>query len=669
MINRCIVILFLITGYVHSQTYDTTSVQEMKHLSGLFKTEKVTYPGDSSINVKYYKLNISVNYDAKSVSGDVLMNFVVSSSAAINSLFLDLESNMVVDSITSEEQLLTYTHQNDVIKVNLGNNYSSGSTIELKVFYHGYPGSHDGNTFGGFVFDRTPDGNPIVWSLSQPYESKNWWPCKDALNDKADSADIWITSSPYFTSVSNGKLIGIADNPDGTRTFKWKESYPIVNYLISLAMADYVLQTDYFNYSPADSMPVTHYIWRERYNNITREQLSRTIPALEVLSDLFGPYPFLKEKYGHAQCSFGGGMEHQTIASMGNFNESLIVHELAHQWFGDKITAGTWQDIWLHEGFATYSVALYNERIYGKSDYQSTIANDMLYAAAALGSIYVMDITRLSEIFDHNRTYSKGAVVLHMLRGVVGDSSFFNILKNYAQHSRFAYGNAATADFQMIAEQVSGMDLDYFFSQWIYGQNFPKYTVSWGYKHLQDSTYTVNVNIEQRKNINPGYFTMPVQVRVQTEKGDTLVTLFNNQQSQSFSFNVTGIPEYLDFDPNKWILKTHTVLTDSGSEPVIRSFRLSQNYPNPFNPSTKIDFTIPRDGKSRDFTVHLKIYDVLGREAAVLINTNLAPGDHTFIFQPGDYGLPSGVYFYNLNVRDSEKALLFDDTGKMIYLR
>lgn len=666
MFKYTFLLFFLLYGFIFSQDVDSISFYEMKAHSGLFRISKAAYPGDTTIDVKFYKLNLTIDYPAKLLTGEVTVGFHAA-SAAINSLYLDLKYNMNVDSVKSEGIRLNYNHSGDILNINLARSNLSNEYSEVVVHYHGIP--LQGN-FGGFVFDNTPSaGAPTVWTLSEPYEAKNWWPCKDALTDKADSAEIWITSSPLFTSVSNGNLMEVLDNPNYTRTYKWKVSYPIAQYLISVAMAEYVLITDYFQYSPNDSMHVTHYIYPESDNPIVREQLSRTIPALQVFSELFGPYPWLDEKYGHAQCGFSGGMEHQTIASMGGFDENLILHELAHQWFGDKITCETWQDIWLNEGFATYSVALFREKAYGRQYYDSYLLNNMESAYSARGSIYVENITSLAEIFASNRSYAKGSVVLHMLRGVIGDTLFFKLLKEYALHPEFSYSTATTADFHSLAEKVSGMDLDYFFNQWIYGERFPDYKVTWGYQATEESAYTVNIKIDQIIKSNPQFFTMPVQIGIQTDKGDTTVVVFNNQQSQNFSIIVAGRPIDLRFDPKNYIMKKYSIITDSTVEPVVLSFQLSQNYPNPFNPTTKINFTIPGDGIHREFNVVMKLFDVLGNEIALLVKANFESGDHSYTFDPARYGLSSGVYFYTLNVSNPDNSLLYSNTRKMIYLR
>ncbi|MCB0751900.1 MAG: M1 family metallopeptidase, partial [Ignavibacteriae bacterium] len=390
--------------------------------------------------------------------------------------------------------------------------------------------------------------------------------------DKADSSEVWITADEFFVAVSNGNLIAEINNGDGTKTYKWKNSYPIAHYLISLAMTNYTLYEKQFDYEPNKFMPVAHYNYPENLDDQRKLNLDKTTQMLQVFSNLFGPYPFLTEKYGHAEFGWGGGMEHQTISSMGSFGESIVAHELAHQWFGDKITCKDWQNIWLNEGFATYSEALFVEAAYGKVAYHNYIQNEMgssdkwWTAKGAVGSIYVQNINSIGEIFNGARSYSKGATVLHMLRKVVGDENFFNSLKTYLASPSLAYNVATTEDFKNVCEDVTQMDLDYFFNEWIYGENYPNYSYNWGFKDLGNNQFSIQLNLNQRQNSNPTFFTMPIDIRVNTTLGDTTLPIFNDQQIQNFDFIVLGQPNSLEVDPEIWILRDIENTTTSVNE-------------------------------------------------------------------------------------------------------
>ena len=546
----------------------------------------------------------------------------------------------------------------------MGTTFNIDDQIEIVVYYNGQP---ENSGFDSFKFGEH-NGTPAIWTLSEPYGASDWWPCKDTPADKADSSDVWITADSQFVSVSNGTLIDVLNNNDGTKTYKWKNHYPIAQYLISLAVTNYKIYKDYFKYSDSDSMEVIHYNYPERFDDNRKKQLDVTVKALEVYSNLFGLYPFIKEKYGHAEFSWSGGMEHQTVSSMGHFGENIVAHELAHQWFGDKITCKDWHHIWLNEGFATYSAVLFSEVVHGKDSYNEYISSYMEDAKKAVSSIWVKDISSIGEIFDWKRSYEKGAVVLHMLRNIVGDESFFNILKTYIADSDLAYGVATTEDFQKVCEEVTGTDLDYFFSEWIYGENYPKYTVTWNPASDDNNNHQIEILITQQENTTPNYFIMPVQIKISGDNKDTLVTLFNNENNQTFNINLSFKPTNIEFDPNNLILKDILNVTDVNKDEPPSKFELTQNYPNPFNPTTTIEYSVPfplnshfTKGGNTEWFVTLKIYDILGKEITTLVTKKQKPGNYKVTFDATD--LPSGIYFYSLSACD------FFQTKKLILLK
>ena len=659
---KLLVVAFLFITITNGQSLNESILKSSGPIALPNGLAKVNYPGDSNIDVTYYKLNINVNYSARNISGAVTVE-AKSTIGNLTTFFLDLQNVLTVDSVVSNNQKLNFTQPTGSAKLNitLDKAYNIGEKISLIVYYHGTPGS---SGFGSFTFGSTGQGLPSIYTLSEPYGSSDWWPCKDTPADKADSADIWITCRNDLKAISNGNLLGIVDNGNGTHTYKWKTTYPIAQYLISMAIAPYLEYDIYFHYNSTDSMLVSNFLYPEIMTNSNMSILDKTLDALLIFSDKYGPYPFLKEKYGHAQFGWGGGMEHQTITSLGGVAEDLIAHELAHQWYGDKITCKNWESIWLNEGFATFSTALYFEFKYNKSVYNNYINDRMTDAKLASGTIFVQNISTVSSIFNWNRSYAKGSVVLHMLRGIVGDANFFNIMKTYAADSSVAYGIAETADFQRVAESIYGQSLDYFFSEWIFGEKYPKYNVIWGYSDLGGGQYSVNININQQQNTNPRFFTMPVQLKISLGSTDTLLTIFNDKGNQTFNITVNGLPTGLTFDPNNYILKDVLSLVTGVEDEVIPStFTLEQNYPNPFNPSTTISFTVPE----KSF-VSLVVTDLLGRKVAELINEEKPLGNYTVSFNAdnlpaGRQGLSSGIYFYTLS---SGK---FVQTKKMLLLK
>lgn len=657
-----ILFLLLFTHVFAQRGSDYCAASKIDEYKRLSKTSEINYPGDPRFDATYYKLDLLITHNPLFLSGRVTVKGKALDQN-LNSIFLDLWSGFSVSSVISNGKNLSFNFSpGNQLNITLDKNYSPNEEFTLEINYSGRPNS-SGGIGGSFVSANTPYGRPVIWTLSQPYGSRDWWPSKDTPADKADSSDVWITADPLFVSVSNGLLIDVINNPDGTRTYKWKNHYPIANYLISIAMSDYYIYQSRFEYEPGKFLPVDHYVYPEVFNS-QKGNLDRTIDMLRIYSEKFGPYPYQEEKYGHAQCGFGGGMEHQTISSMGGFGEALVAHELAHQWFGDKVTCRDWANIWLNEGFATYSESIYFEEKYGKTSFMNDVTAIMNHAKTASGTIYVQNTGSVSQIFNGARSYSKGGVVLHMLRGVVGDENFFRILREYLNEPGLSYGTATTDDFQRIAERISGIDLDYFFQQWIYGENYPKYKFSWGYEQLAGNNYNLVVKIEQPlTNINPQFFKMPVQVKYSTSSGTKTITLFNEMKTQTWNIPVSGKPLTVEFDPDNWILKD--ILESNGMVIIPTRFELFQNYPNPFNSGTNIRYSII----SRQH-VELSVYDLLGREIAVLVDEIQGPGSYTVPFEISNLAgngdgiqLSSGIYYYRLTAGG------FNQTKKMIYLK
>ena len=650
-----IIIFFLSVYNLFGQFKSDMPVSELEknfHIKKNFRNI-ANYKSDTTINVNYYKLELALQTAPNLLTGKVTINSLVT-VAAINSLFYDLSNVLTVDSITSTAGATSFSHTNDKIQIALPRSFIQNELTSITIYYHGLP---DPTGFGSFEFG-SHNNTPVIWTLSEPFGSSDWFPCKNVPDDKADSCDVWLTCAENFTAVSNGLLKEVTTNGNGTKTFKWHGSYPIANYLISLAVTNYIQYDLYFKYSPTDSMPFNNFIYPEHFTTL-KPQIDKTIDMLSFYSSIYGFYPFIKEKYGHVEFGRLAGMEHQTISSMGYWSDDIIAHELTHQWFGDKITCKDWHHIWLNEGFATYGEALYEEHVRGKIGYEGFMQAIMNNAKNARGSIYVQDIESVEEIFDGTRTYAKGGTVLYMLRNVIGDSLYFASIKRYAADTTIAYKNAVTEDFQRNVEAVTGLNLNYFFRQWIYGENYPKYNVSMNSSDAGNGFYNTAVKIEQEVNINPAYFTMPVEIKLFFDEGDTTFTVFNNAQVQTFNFITKQKTNVFKVDPDNKILCKIT-----GDEPVTPvSYSLSQNYPNPFNPSTTITYQILRSSD-----VQLKIYNMLGQEIRNFSYINQKDGKYKIIFD--SFGLSSGTYFYKLTATDTKSGeVLFTDSKSMVLVK
>ena len=316
-----------------------------------------------------------------------------------------------------------------------------------------------------------------------PYGARDWWPCKQDLTDKADSIDVFVTHPRFYDTheyktASNGILVSETVT-ESNKTNHWKHGYPIPAYLIAFAVTNYSVYFDYAYEGTDNEFSIINYVYPESLAD-AQAQTAITADIMEIFGELFGMYPYADEKYGHAQFNWGGGMEHTTMSFMGSFGRSLIAHELAHQWFGDKITCGSWEDIWLNEGFATYLEALTRERIDGNEAFiawrENTVSD---ITAKSDGSVRCSDTTDVSRIFDWRLSYQKSAMVLHMLRYKLGDADFFSAVQNYMADPELAFGYARTIDLQNHLEAQSGIDLDEFFADWYVGEGHPSYQLRW----------------------------------------------------------------------------------------------------------------------------------------------------------------------------------------------
>ncbi len=666
-----IIILFIVRVITFAQDgADYCAQAKIRQFQNLEKVSRIVYPGDSNIDVTYYKLNLTVTYNPNYLSGIVTV-IAKPTVKGLTSFFLDLKNNMKVSSVRLNNNNLSFSQSaENILSITLEKPYGPGEEFSVDIAYSGVPTTGSGPiSSGSFLFYDQNAGKIVISSLSEPYGSRDWWPSKDTPADKVDSSDVWITADSSYTSVSNGKLIGIVDNGDGTKTYKWHNSYPIANYLISIAVSNYEIYQYTFEYAEGQTFPVIDYSYPERLTIERKAVFDKIRYMLQIYSDKFGTYPFAREKYAQAEFAWGGAMEHQTATSMsGNAmnNEMVIAHELSHQWFGDKVTCKNWQNIWLNEGFASYCEAIYTEAKYGAADFASYVENFRSIAKTAAGTIYVQNINDEKEIFNSARSYKKGAMVLHMLRGIVGDTTFFKIMKEYANEPGLAYNVATTEDFQRIAERVYGHNLNYFFQEWIYGENYPKYMFGWSAQEISGTNYTLRLRAIQNSNTNPLFFTMPVQIKYTTPLETKTVTVFNSMQDEAWEIPVKGQPLSVMFDPNNWILKDIVgIIPPDSVAKIPTSFVLSQNYPNPFNLSTVISYKLPVAG-----FVSLKVYDALGREVAILVDQFQQAGSYNSQFSIINYqlsgggsaksGYASGVYFYTL------KSGNFIETKKMV---
>lgn len=621
-----------------------------------FLSSQTFYQSSASswLDVTYYKLQLDVSTAEGIISGVSTVVGVCKRDTA-GPLVLDFVNRMTVSAASSGGARSSFSRGANTVIVNLDRVYRAGETLSVDVEYEGTPIA---TGFGSFIF-ASHAGIPWVFSLSEPAGARDWWPGKDDPSDKADSSDVIVKCDSALKVGSNGLLVSVVNNGDGTKTYHWQERYPIASYLISVALTNFAQFSNWYRYSPTDSMEILNYVLPEHLSNALAT-LPRTVDMLSVYSSLFGLYPFIKEKYGHAEFGSGGAMEHQTMTSTTSFAEDVISHELAHQWFGDMITCRTWADLWLNEGFAQYCSALFREKQYGASSYNDYMNAQMSLAVEAAGAIGVPDTTSVRNLFDGPRIYNKGATVLHMLRHVLGDSVFFRSLRAYANSPVLRYSTATIRDFENVCESVSGKNLAYFFQEWIYGEGFPNYGYSWTSTPTTGGYHVTVVLNQASSNVNPQFFAMPVDIQIGNAGWDTVVTVFNDSLVQDFTFNIARKPDRVTIDPDNWILKL--VYSNSNEPPA--EYSLSQNYPNPFNPGTTVKFRLPQ----RSF-VTLEIFDILGRKVTTLVDEQKPAGVFAVDWNPTD--VASGVYIYRLAAHPLTATSMADfvQTRKMILVK
>ena len=601
------------------------------------------------IDIKFYELNLDIDFNSSRLRGSVTVNGVIGNIYP-DFIELDLYDNMTVDSILQNNIPILYLHENDMLKIPISDiTLNDENLFSLTIFYQGTP-DHCGA--GGFKFDEHQNIGH-VWTLSEAYCARSWWPCKDDPSDKADSVNIIVSVpiEPAYIVASNGLLSSTTIN-NNKKTYFWKERYPITTYLISLAIYPYTKWVDqYVSPISSDTMLIEHYVFPDRYE-ASYPNYSLTKDMLSFFSELFGEYPFISEKYGHADFTWGGGMEHQTLSSMGSFSQNLMVHELGHSWWGNLITCKTFNDIWLNEGFARYCQALWAEHMYGREAYFDFMNNHAYYGA---GTIYVENPSSNSQIFSAGLSYNKASWVLHMLRHKVGETMFFDILKSYASNDSLSYNAASTSDFQKVCEDISGLDFEQFFQQWIYGEKYPKYELSWW--HEGNGIY--NVKIDQVQSYN--FFSMPIDLKFSGSAGpmlvDTTIVIENNNSSQLYEFSgFNFLVENVMLDPENWILKEATYSVNEIDNILPDRVEVEKAFPNPFNSKVKLSFYInPQFG---DTHVNVNIFDSRGKIVESLIDNEFIPGYHTTFWSAN--GKSSGVYFIQLatdNYIDSQKIL------------
>ncbi len=593
-------------------------------------------PRANNINIYYTRLTITLDPDTLYVKGNVSTSFVA--NRITDTLFFDLEGSLQVDSVLYHNSNVNFSQSiNNSIWIKLPQQILTDAFDSVVIFYQGVP---IGDGFGGFDKGIHDTDKYCLFNSSEPYTSRHWWPCKQSLTDKIDSIDIIIQHPDGYIAASNGLLISEISTAGWTTTH-WKHTYPIVPYLIGVAVANYSVYEDTVLFISGDSLVILNYVFPE-YSDTAKKYSKELIPVMKFFAEKFGDYPFMNEKYGHAQWTKGGGMEYQTMSFVGSMNYNLLAHELAHQWFGDKLTCGTWRDIWLNEGFATYCTGLCIEHFYPENFFDWKKNNLSLIEQAIPQSVWVWDTSWNARIFDYKLTYAKGAYLLHMLRWKIGDEDFFSAIKNYLSDTLLAYNFAFVPQLIHHFENQSGQNLSAFFDQWYYGSGHPTYHLQWHQDFEKNTTIFLGQETSNPASIT--FFSMPVPIRFFGDGKDTLIIFDNIFNDQLFSLSLSFMVDSIVIDPDLQLISfNNTVVRVPGFE--LGSLTL---FPNPASSEINLFYSATFVPKS------VFILDAVGKKLfSSDINADKFSGK--YVIQTGQF--PAGLYLIKVKTESEERIL------------
>lgn len=587
-------------------------------------------------DVTFYMLDVNVERTSTDINGMTKM-IAKSKVANLDTVLFELHPNLTIDSIQLNGITTSYTRVNTAVILQTAIPLNTSFTVD--VYYGGTP--PPSSDWAGMSNGTSQSwGNQVTWSLSEPFTAYHWFPCKQSLTDKADSVYVSVTTDTSNLAGSNGLLKNVVDLGNGKHRFEWQSKYPIDYYLISIAVGKYIDYSIYANpVGATQPILVQNYIY-DNPNTLPyfQQEINNTATFIEYFSDLYGMYPFKNEKYGHCMVPIGGGMEHQTMTSQGLFTDDLTVHEMGHQWFGDFVTCGSWADIWLNEGFASYTEHLMNEHFYPGNEVSNMQTRHDNIMAQPGGSVYVLDSLNDTRIFDSRLTYDKGAAIIHTMRFLMNDdTTFFNVLKTYI--TTYSNGAPLTPQFKTIAENVSGLNLTNFFNEWYYGEGFPTYSLEWNavqnqvFLHLTQSTSTGVTTL----------FTNDLEIKLSDGIGhDTIVRLQVNSNSQYYSFPYSQFFNTVSIDPNNWIINADGTILQNQNLLDIKQISVQQLLLYPTNATNLITIENPND------KLGALIYSLEGKMVKRL---SLNTGRNSISISD----LPSGEYIISYGRNQAEK--------------
>ncbi|PID93879.1 MAG: hypothetical protein CSA95_05280 [Bacteroidetes bacterium] len=575
----------------------------------------------SNLDITRTIMNYELDPHVRVISGSVTHHFQVKEST--QELHLRLAQELTPMSVEVPENQVTIDHQGYDLHLSFSRALKPNYPYHLTIRYNGTPPDN------GYFLQDYHNETPVLATFSEPYGAGDWWPCNPGLGDKIDSLDIQLTIPSQYLAGANGTLVENRDHGDGTRTMRFRHRYPIVNYNIAFAISEYESYSDEITCGE-ETFPMENLAW---VDDLARAQkITAKLPSVfELFHSYFGDYPFKEEKYGHMQWMRSGAMEHQTMTSTCCWDYEILVHELGHQWFGNMVTLASWHDIFLNESFATYVCGLAYETLYPDTNYWERWKTQKIehITSEPDGSVYVEDTTNVQRIFDGRLSYNKGAMVLHMLRSVVGDGAFFQGIYDYLHLLENQYGFATMESFIETMEMASDTSLTEFFNDWYYGEGYPTYTIV--YQPSCSGLFNFTLHQETSDN-SVDFFEMPVSLRLKGVEADTIVQVQNTENHQSFLVPLTFCASEITFDPEHNLIAGPPSysngindLSPGGSIHIV---------PNPVSHKTHIQW----EGLSFS---HLSIYSMTG----VCVDKQRIPAQSTHI----EYfrkNLPPGLYLF-----------------------
>lgn len=462
----------------------------------------------------------------------------------LTTVSFDFKSNMLVTGAWINADSVGFTHVQDLLTLHF--NAINPGAHQVRIQFQGTPMSEG---LGSYSVGPHPDGQ-IVWTLSQPYGAMNWWPVKQDLADKADSVLISATLPQGLLLAAPG-LCSTDTLASGFIQHQCLHRYPIPAYLVAFAVAPY-LKLEETLVVCGQSLPFVQYVMPSDSARIYQETRDMHL-HFEALCDRLGPYPYADEQYGHAQMLRPGGMEHPTMSFMGSWHFEIRAHELAHHWFGNKITCGAWAEIWLNEGFATYLSGLVYEATSPNWYWPGWLSDQMERATQnPEGTLWVEDTSSVSRVFSAELSYFRSAMFIHTLRSLVGDNAFFSGLQHILEDPTLAWRFFRTEHVQQHLETTSGMDLSSYFQRFLKEPGVPDFYANLSYQAPDSATLVLQYHQTSAQQVSlPA---LPIEVSIQGENQDTTLQIWANAPLLQVHFPLSFVPVSATIDPHHRIL-------------------------------------------------------------------------------------------------------------------